>query len=475
MKILVSHSFFLHLDAKEAKNRKPYPPLASITLIAWLKQELGLDAEFYDVMFDENPAGLVAAIRECQPDVFILYDDDFNFLTKMCLENMRDAIFAALAESPKTGLFIAHGSDASDQAEAYLNAGFDVIVHRNAEKTVVDLLLNYRENPNPAAYRELPGISFLDDLQVVHQPQTKTNLPMEFAPMPAWAKIDLTPYRAMWRSAHGYFSLNVSTSHGCPFRCNWCAKPLYGRTYKAISPRRAAAEFAFVALELHADQIWVTDDIFALKPGWISEFADEMAALNVRIPYKCQNRADLITETMAAELARSGCAEVWLGVESGSQRILDAMDKDENIESIKTASRLLKKHRVQVGFFLQYGYLGEEFSDIRQTLALVRECLPDHIGISVSYPLKGTPFYETVAAQMGQKKNWRDSGDLAMMYRGTYPPDFYRALHSYTHHYFGFVSLLRSQPLTKRIKRVAAQIRHIPGMLKYKRIIKAYL
>jgi anaerobic magnesium-protoporphyrin IX monomethyl ester cyclase len=475
MKILITHSYFLHLDSKEAAIKKPYPPLASITLAAWIKQELGLDAEFYDVMFDKNPEGLVTALKNIQPEVFILYDDDFNFLTKMCLENMRNAIFQVLQAVPKTGMFIAHGSDASDQAEQYLRAGFDVVVHRNAELVIIELLKKYLQEKSATALKSLDSISYLNDGKFIQKPPTRKNLPLEDTPLPAWRKVDLTPYREMWRRHHGYFSLNVSTSHGCPYRCNWCAKPLYGRSYKALPPQRAAEEFNYLARELKADHLWITDDIFGLKHNWLSEFAEELKRLNIKIPYKCQNRADLINEKSARELARSGCREVWLGVESGSQKILDAMDKDETIETIKNANRLLKQHGIRVGFFLQYGYLGEDYGDIRKTLQLVRECLPDHIGISVSYPLKDTPFYDKVINQMGEKKNWRDSGDLALMFTGKYPPDFYRALHKYTHHYFGFVSLLRKQPLKKRIRRLAAQYRHIPGMIKYRNQMNKYI
>lgn len=479
MKILITHSYFLYLDPKEAQSRKPYPPLAPLSLISWLEKELPASAKaeifFYDVMFDKDVSGLLSALASFQPDVFICYDDDFNFLTKMCLQNMREAIFEFLDKAQRRGLFLVHGSDASDQARDYLQRGFDAVVHRNAELTIVEMLKAYIADPAGNDWRDRDGISYIDGDELVQRPQIRKNLPMESAPLPAWEKIDVEPYRQMWREAHGYFSLNVATSHGCPYRCNWCAKPLYGRSYKAASPEKAAAGFHFLASELKADHLWVADDIFALKPGWITAFANEMERLNCQIPYKCQNRADLITEPLAEGLARSGCREVWLGVESGSQKILDAMDKDETIETIKTANRILKSHGIEVGFFLQYGYSGEDFEDIQATLRLLRECLPEHIGISVSYPLKDTPFYESVAAQMGEKKNWRDSGDLAMMFTGKYHPDFYRALHQYTHHYFGFISLFRRQPLKKRLRRLAAQYKHIPGMLKYRRLMKAYL
>jgi anaerobic magnesium-protoporphyrin IX monomethyl ester cyclase len=475
MRILLSHSYFLNLDSKEAAFKKPYPPLASIILAAWIKQEIGTDVQFYDVMFDEDETGLIHAIKKIQPDVFILYDDDFNFLTKMCLANMRSAVFKVMEKTDKNGLFIAHGSDASDQAEFYLKSGFDFIVHRNAEKIIVEMLRNLQNGVSEKAIQALEGISYFDNGQYVQRPQNMKNFELEKAPSPQWGLIDLIPYREMWVTNHGYFSLNVSTSHGCPYNCNWCAKPLYGRTYKVIPAQNIAQEFHYLKNELGADHVWMSDDIFGLKPGWMSEFADELERLNANIPFKCQNRADLINEESAALLKRCGCDEVWVGVESGSQKILDAMDKGETLDSIKRANHLLKQNGIKVGFFLQYGYVGEEYDDIQKTLQLVRECLPDYIGISVSYPLKDTPFYEKVGSQMGEKKNWTDSADLALMYPGKYHPDFYRALYHFTHHYFGFFSLFKKQPIIKKLRRLAAQYRHIPGIIKYKRMMNSYL
>ncbi|MGD9489660.1 MAG: radical SAM protein [Calditrichaceae bacterium] len=469
MKILISHSYFLKLDPKEALNHKPFPPLAPLYLIALIQDLPGIEVQFYDVMFDENEQGLLEEVNKFKPDIFILYDDDFNYLTKMCLGNMRQTIFRFLERVNKKCLFIGHGSDASDQAEAYLEEGFDFIVHRNAESVFFDFLSAYAETASTESLKQLPSVSFLNgEGKPDATPPNKKPFPLENMPMPAWEKIDLNPYRKMWITFHGIFALNISTSHGCPFRCNWCAKPLYGRSYKARPAEKVALEFQYLSKILKADQIWVTDDIFALQPGWISEFADALQKLNVKIPYKIQSRADLMNEHHVSELARSGCAEIWMGVESGSQKILDAMDKDTTIEQIIEANRILKKHGIKTGFFLQYGYPGEDIGDIKKTLELIRRCKPDHIGISVSYPLKGTPFYEKVHAMMGEKKNWEDSGDLALMYPGKFHPDFYRALHKYTHHYFGFLSLFRDQSIYNRLRRLAAQSRHLPGMFKYR-------
>lgn len=425
-------------------------------------------------MFDNDQDGLAEKINKYQPDVFILYDDDFNYLTKMCLENMRKAVFDVLKKSNKSGIFIAHGSDASDQAELYLKAGFDYVVHRNAEIIILQMLqslmIDNREEVN-----SLGSVSYINDSIVVQNSMAKENLALEKMPLPEWDMIDLQPYRNEWLTNHGYFALNVSTAHGCPFRCNWCAKPLYGRTYNAFPAEKVAGYFAYLKKKYGVDYIWITDDIFALKPGWINEFADEIKKRNILLPYKIQSRADLMTESFVSELKRSGCDEIWLGVESGSQKILDAMQKDVTVAQINSATDVLKRHGIKVGYFLQYGYPGEDYTDIKKTLKIIKKNKPDHIGISVSYPLKGTPFYETIISQMGDKKNWRDSGDLALMYPGKYQPDFYRALHKFTHHYFGFVTILKKQPIYKTIRKIASQYKHIPGMIKYRYRMHRYL
>jgi len=466
MNILMSHSYFLPLDPKEAANHKPYPPLAPLTVAAWIKERLNLEISFYDVMFDSDEKGLEQQIARRRPDIFILYDDDFNFLTKMCLENMRQAVFRAIKNRPASGIFIAHGSDASDQADAYLTAGFDVIIHRNAEAVLLKVLKTLKNNRNLADLQNQPSVSLKMAGRHIHNAPARQNLPVEETPPPRWDIIDLAPYRQTWKRHHGYFSLNMATAHGCPFGCNWCAKPLYGRTYQAVPAEQAAEQVRYLHRTLKADHLWMTDDLFALKPGWISDFADALERMNLRVPYKCLSRADLISNSFAAELSRSGCRELWMGVESGSQKILDAMDKGLRVEQVLPATQRLKRNGIRVGFFLQYGYPGEEMYDIGLTLALIRRCRPDAIGISVSYPLKGTPFYEKVLRQMGEQKNWKDSGDLALMYAGKYSPDFYRALHRYTHHYFGLVSAATPRPPVQWLRRIAAQHRHIPGLIR---------
>ena len=268
---------------------------------------------------------------------------------------------------------------------------------------------------------------------IFHTPKRAPERHPDVFPLPAWDLLDVEPYRAAWTQAHGYFSLNMVSTRGCPFHCNWCAKPIWGQRYAMRSPASVADELALVKRTLRPDHIWFADDIFGLRPRWVAEFGREVAARDAAIPFMIQSRVDLMTEEAVAGLKQAGCAEVWMGAESGSQRILDAMEKGTQVEEIAVARARLGAAGIKAGFFIQFGYPGETFDDIMATVQLVRDTLPDSIGVSVSYPLPGTRFHAMVREQLGAQTNWSDSDDLAMLFQGTYKSPFYRKLHRVLH------------------------------------------
>jgi len=245
--------------------------------------------------------------------------------------------------------------------------------------------------------------------------------------------VDIERYRRVWLDSHGYFSLNMAASRGCPFRCTWCAKPIWGNQYLQRTPEDVAGEMTLLKRLFHPDHIWFADDIFGFRVEWVRSFAQAIHASGGSIPFTIQTRADLIGERMAQALASAGCKEVWLGAESGSQRILDAMNKGTTVSEILTARERLKAAGIRVGFFIQLGYLGEDLSDILATRELISAARPDDIGVSVSYPLPGTKFYDLVREQLRDKTHWRDSDDLAMMFQGAYTSEFYRQVRNLLH------------------------------------------
>jgi radical SAM superfamily enzyme YgiQ (UPF0313 family) len=251
--------------------------------------------------------------------------------------------------------------------------------------------------------------------------------------LPARDLIDLEPYRLAWTGAHGIFSTNVVASRGCPYRCNWCAKPISGSRFQLRSPQLVAEELHQLKTIHGVQHIWFGDDIFAIDRHWVEAFANAVEEYGDPLPFKIQSRADLLSEGTVASLRRAGCTEVWMGVESGSQKVLDAMSKGLSVASVHAARRRLADAGIRACFFLQFGYPGEGWSEICETIDLIRETKPDDIGVSVSYPLPGTVFFERVQQQLGSKRNWADSDDLCTIHTAAYRDDFYRALRQALH------------------------------------------
>ena len=431
--ILLTHSYFLRFDPKEFRAMMPYPPLGTMTAAGVLRSE-GFSVALHDVMLSESEDEIGKSLDLHRPKLLVIYDDSFNYLTKMCLTRMREAAFRMAALAKNRGCIVAvFSSDATDHLDKYFQHGVDFVICGEAELTLAELAHSLLRDASRSP-GEIAGLAFTMEGVVRRTPNRPVLKDLDSLPIAAWDLVDLDRYRTAWRSRHGYFSLNISTTRGCPFHCNWCAKPLYGQVYNSRSPQSVVDEMRFLRDHAKPDHLWITDDIFGLKPGWIETFAKILDREEIKIPFKCLSRVDLLLEHETIEnLKRAGCQTVWVGAESGSQKILDAMEKGTTVGQIYEASRLLRSAGIRVGFFLQFGYPGERREDIEKTLLMVRECAPDEIGISVSYPLPGTKFYNEVKARLGEKQNWVDSQDLDLMFPGEYHPDFYRALHTLVH------------------------------------------
>jgi anaerobic magnesium-protoporphyrin IX monomethyl ester cyclase len=434
MKVLFTHSYFLHFDKKQLKAAMPYAPLATLYAAAFLR-ESGHDVRLADLQFSHSADDIRTHIDGFKPHVLVIYDDSFNYLTKMCLTNMREAAFRMQEIAASSNIpVIVSSSDATDHADAYLSHGTSYIIIGEAEQTLKELLEAITVKTSDT--ENIQGLAFIKDGKTFRTAPRKVMRELDQLPVPAWDLIDTEKYRKRWQSAHGYFSVNLVTTRGCPYKCNWCAKPVYGNRYTSHSPQRVADMISDMKNLFEFDHIWFADDIFGLKPGWVQDFASIIARKGYKLNYKIQSRADILTSEVVEALARSGCTEVWIGAESGSQKILDAMDKGTTTAQIESATLLLKKNGIKPCFFLQFGYPGEEKEDIAKTIAMVDTLRPYDIGVSVSYPLPGTLFYENVKQQMQSKQNWADSDDLEIMFQGTFSVETYRDLQRYVHYHF---------------------------------------
>jgi anaerobic magnesium-protoporphyrin IX monomethyl ester cyclase len=429
--ILLAHSNFIARDPKQQAKMTPYSPLSTLITAALLRRE-GHELAFFDATFAEGVSAFEAKLDEVGPDVVLLMEDNFNFLTKMCTSERRESALEMIALAAGRGCRVAvNGPDAADNPAIYLCAGADAIVLGEGEMGMLDLANLWADSQgklSDVAGLILPGAGKAQPTRP-RRPQQE----LDSLPHPAWDLVDVDAYRAAWMKAHGEFSWNMATSRGCPYSCNWCAKPTFGRRYSVRSPKDVALEMLRLRQELAPDHLWFTDDILGLDVDWICAFDDEVDRAGAQIPFTMQSRVNLMTERSVGALARAGAREVWLGIESGSQKILDAMDKGTTVEAGRSATRLLKEHGIRACWFIQLGYPSESWDDLLATRDMIRDEQPDEIGVSVAYPLPGTVFYDRVRAQLGRQRNWRNTGDLAMLFQGTFDTDLYRRVRDILH------------------------------------------
>ena len=411
---------------------QPYPPLGTLYAASYLRSR-GFSPFLFDAMLAEGTQEWDQALQQVRPQFAVLYEDSFNYLSKMCLLRMREAAFGMIRAAQASGCtVIVSGSDATDHRDQYFGAGADYILVGEGEITLAELLDRLTDGSKPKEPESIPGVVCADKPEAPLLPRPLLR-DLDLLPYPAWDLVDLSRYRTIWRRHHGFFSINMVTTRGCPYQCNWCAKPIYGQRYHCRSPENVVGELAWLRQEVKPAHIWFADDIFGLKRDWIARFSELVCEVSLQTPFKCLLRTDLVNPEVASLLKRAGCRTVWMGAESGSQKILDSMQKGARVEDTYRATHQLRQVGIQVGYFLQFGYPGEEWQDVRRTIRMVRDNLPDDIGISVSYPLPGTSFHDRVRKDLSIQHNWLDSNDLAMLYRGPFCADFYRRLHRTVH------------------------------------------
>ena len=415
MDILLTHGYFLYEDPKELQIMKPYPPLGILYICSHLRQK-GLSAEVFDSTFSSRQE-LWDLLREGPPSVIGVYA---NLMTRSnvveILRMAKECGWRTLVGGPEPGAYI----------QEYLAAGADVVVIGEGEITLEELVPALHSKASDKLH-DIAGIAFLAPNGSIIRTKPREQIKdINAQPWPARESIDMSRYVEVWRQHHGMGSVSLITARGCPYHCRWCSHSTYGKTHRRRSPAGVAEEVAWIAERYQPEMLWMADDVFTIHPGWIGEYSAQMQRRGLRIPFECITRADRMNARTAATLASLGCFRVWIGSESGSQKILDAMQRGVRVDQVREAVRLLRDNRIETGMFLMWGYEGEDLGDIEATVEHVKTCRPDVFLTTVSYPIKGTPYYGEVAPRLVRLGEWATSTDRDTSIRGRHSRHFYQ-------------------------------------------------
>jgi radical SAM superfamily enzyme YgiQ (UPF0313 family) len=412
--LLLTHGYFLYEDPKELKIMKPYVPLGILYICSHLRTR-GFDVEVFDSTFS-TPQGLFRHLQAETPSVLGVYA---NLMTR---RRVVEILRVARAAGWKT---IVGGPEPGAYVREYLEAGANVVVIGEGEITIEELLPALREN-SEAALARVNGIAFLGEDGKLCQTAPRAQIAdLDAQPWPARDAIDVTQYVQTWREAHGKGSLSFITARGCPYRCRWCSHQVFGMTHRRRKPLAVVDEVEWLLTTYRPDMMWIADDVFTIHHSWLRQYAAEMRRRGLHIPFECISRADRLNNEVMDLLAELGCFRVWVGSESGSQRILDAMDRGVTVAQVQSAVSGCKARGIQTGMFLMWGYEGEELQDIEATIEHVKRSDPDIFFTTVAYPIKGTPYYQHVQDSLVQLKAWGETSDRELTLRGRHSARFY--------------------------------------------------
>ncbi len=243
--------------------------------------------------------------------------------------------------------------------------------------------------------------------------------------MPNRNGIKIGKYQAAWKKRHKLDAVSVSTMRGCPYTCRWCSRAVYGLSYRRRSPKKVVEELLQIKGEYNPDTIWFVDDVFTISHKWLSGFNEELKKNDLKIKFECITRADRMNEDVIKTMKESGCFRVWIGAESGSQKIIDAMDRRVKVDQVHEMIQLSRKYGIEAGTFIMLGYPGETERDIEETINHLKKSNPDYFTITVAYPIKGTEFFEEIEANQLNAFEWDKQSDRDRDFVRTYPRRYY--------------------------------------------------
>ncbi|MEO0044840.1 MAG: Anaerobic magnesium-protoporphyrin monomethyl ester cyclase [Bacteroidota bacterium] len=415
MSILFTHAYYLSDDPKEQKIMKPYPPLGLLYVSAYLKSK-NIDNAVFDTTFSSQAAQL-DYILEKQPKIICIYT---NLMTKIEVIKLIKILKTERYNFPK---IVLGGPDVTYNVENYLKAGADFLIIGEGEETTFEL---YNAIMFGGNLHQVNGIAFTEDHQVI-QTQARTKFKeLDELPLPNRDAINMQNYLATWKKNHGKSSMTVSTQRGCPYTCKWCSTAVYGQSYRRRPANQVAEEMKMLKEQYSPDALWFVDDVFTVSHKWLLAFKEEVLKQDAVIPFECITRAERLNDEILQLLKDVGCFRIWIGAESGSQTIIDAMDRRVDVNQVKKVIQDTNAIGIETGTFIMLGYPGETEKDITETIQYLKDANPTLYTITIAYPIKGTSLYNDIEHKITTQPDWETSTDREIDFKRTYSRKYYQ-------------------------------------------------
>jgi anaerobic magnesium-protoporphyrin IX monomethyl ester cyclase len=429
--LLLANPLFLHEDPVEQRLMTPYFPLGLLYL-ASSAREAGYSTNIFDAMFEDGDDSFAAALERERPQVVGI----------SVLATVRAAALRLAEMAHHQGaIVVVGGADPTGRPESYLlheadgSQPVDVVVVGEGEQTLLELLPVLLEGgPLDGRLDQINGLAYRNgNGQVQRTANRKHCSDLDSLPLPARDLLDLEKYRKAWRERHGFFSLSIIATRGCPYGCKWCQKSVFGRSFRPRSPEAVAGEMQLIKEQYDPDQLRIVDDVMGIDRAWVRKWHDAVLARDAVVPFECLSRVDLMDEEMVRLLREGGCVRIAFGAESGSQQVLDAMNKGTRVEQILAAAELCRSNGMETYLYIMLGYPGEAWEDILKTVDLLKAARPDQFSSTIAYPLPGTEFFEEVGHRLLDIPDWDYTAENRLLFQREYSTSFYRWVQRWLH------------------------------------------
>jgi len=415
MSIILTHAYYLYEDPIEAKIMKPYSPLGLLYISGYLNKQK-IENHLFDSTFSDQQKQL-DFIADKKPSIIAIYT---NLMTKINVIKLVKILNSkAQYGFPK---IVLGGPDVSYNIENYLKAGAHFLVIGEGEETMAELYLAITQN---TAVSEVTGIAYIENGAIIKTPPRVKMKDLSNLPLPNRDGIAIEKYLAVWKKYHGKSSMTVSTQRGCPYTCKWCSTAVYGQSYRRRPAKLVVEELALLQQKYNPDSIWFVDDVFTVSHKWIREFHEEVLKQGVIIPFECITRAERLNDEILQLLKEAGCYRIWIGAESGSQKIIDAMDRRVDVNVVRDTIIKTNEIGIETGTFIMLGYPGEDENDIQETIRYLKKANPTYFTITIAYPIKGTSLYTEIEKDITVQPNWETSTDRQIDFKRTYSRKYY--------------------------------------------------
>ncbi len=408
----------------------PYFPLGLLYLAATLR-DAGYRVGIYDGTFQTDFDDFGKALDESHPEVV-----GFGVLGTVRSNALK---LASMAVSRGMSVIMG-GADPTARPESYLSFAqdgqypVDFVVVGEGEETILELMPALLKREGAPPLTGIRGLAYRSEAgEAVRTPARPLRKNIDEIPFPARELLDIEAHRRAWRTAHGFYSLSIIASRGCPYECAWCQKGVFGRSYRPRAAESVAEEMRQIKVLYHPDQLRIVDDVTGIDRRWVKRWRDAVLEKDATIPFECLSRVDLVDRDVLGWLKDAGCVRIAFGAESGSQKVLDAMTKGTRVEEIYRAAELCHELGIEVYLYIIVGYPEEEWKDIQATVRMLRQTLPDQFSSTIAYPLPGTKFYERVQDQLAENPDWTYTAENRLLHRGRYNTRFYRWVQRWLH------------------------------------------